>query len=217
MAVETRQASECPRELRADARRNRERILAAASAAFAEQGLDVGVAEIARRAGVGTGTLFRHFPTKRDLAVAVMVERSAETRAALADALAEPDPWRALEGLMTRTVELASRNRCIAQASSEEVLDDPRLVAIRQELLDGLATVLARCRDAGVIRPDLTPADIQVLIGAIGSMAERLCRAQPDLWRRYLRIVLDGLRPDGRGPLEPGPPDACDLQSPRLG
>lgn len=197
--------------MRADARRNRERVLAAASEAFAEEGFEVGVAEIARRAGVGTGTLFRHFPTKLDLEVAVVLERSQGMRDVLAAALAEPDPWRGFAQMMESSVEMTSCDRCIGQAVSEEMLADPRLSSLRDDMLEGIETLLERGRSAGVIRRDVAAQDVPVLSAAIGATMERYSRTQPDLWRRYLGVVLDGLRADGAAPLSPGPPDAAVL------
>jgi AcrR family transcriptional regulator len=210
--VDTTSSGEAQRSLRADARRNRERVLAAASAAFAAEGFDVGVAEIARRAGVGTGTLFRHFPTKLELEVAVILERKQEMRASVDAALAEPDPWTGFARMMTEAVEMTACDRCIGQAARPELLADERMQALRSEMLAAIEQVLARGREAGVIRPDLAAEDIPVLTGAIGMTMQRYSHAQPDLWRRYLGVVLDGLRAGGApAPLEPGPPDQAVL------
>jgi len=205
--VDTTPGGDAQRSLRADARRNRERLLAAAAAAFAEEGFDVGVAAIARRAGVGTGTLFRHFPSKLELEVAVVLERASEMRANLRAALAEPDPWEAFATLMARTVELTACDRCLGQATKPELLADPRMQELREEMLRGVEEVLRRGRDAGVLRRDVAAADIPVLASAIGATMERFSDSRPELWRRYLGVVLDGLRADGAVPLEPGPPD----------
>ncbi len=213
--VDTTTSGEAQRTLRADARRNRERVLAAASAAFAEEGFDVGVAAIARRAGVGTGTLFRHFPTKLDLEVEVVLERASEMRANLRAALDEPDPWTAFALLMERIVEQTACDRCIGQATKPDLQADPRIRALGDEMLAGVEAILARGREAGVLRRDVTAEDIPVLASAIGTTMERFGNATPDLWRRYLGVVLDGLRADGAVPLQPGPPgpdilsDAC--------
>lgn len=204
--VDTTPSGEAQRTLRADARRNRERVLAAACSAFAEEGFEVGVAAIARRAGVGTGTLFRHFPTKVDLEVAVVLERSQQMRDNLRDALAEEEPWEAFATLMTRTVELTACDRCIGQAARPELLADPRMRELRDEMMSGIETILQRGREAGVLRRDVTAEDIPVLSSAIGTTMERFGSGRPDLWRRYLGVVLDGLRADGAVPLEPGPP-----------
>lgn len=202
-----------PRTLRADARRNRERLLAAACAAFAEHGFDVGVAEIARRAGVGTGTFFRHFPTKLDLEVAVVLEHSDNMRAVLAEALAEPDPWTGFELAMTRAVELMACDRCMGQAASPELLADSRMQSLRREFTEAYEELLRRGREAGAIRPDIQPEDLMVLITTVGSTMERFGQADSELWRRYLGVVLDGLRAAGAAPLSPEAPDLGALES----
>lgn len=202
------------RALRADARRNRERLLAAACSAFAEHGFDVGVAEIARRAGVGTGTFFRHFPTKLDLEVAVVLERKDAMRALMAEALAEPDPWTGFELAMTRSVELMACDRCLGQAASPELQADPRIQSMHRELMDALDELLRRGRERGVIRPDIRPEDVIVLMTTVISSMERFGQAGTDLWRRYLGVVLDGLRAAGAAPLQPGPPDMDALNAP---
>jgi AcrR family transcriptional regulator len=194
------------RAQRADARRNRERLLAAACSAFAEHGFDVGVAEIARRAGVGTGTFFRHFPTKLDLEVAVVLERKDAMLALVAEALAEPDPWSGFELAMTRSLEMMVCDRCIGQAASPELFADPRIQEMHREVTEGMEELLRRGREAGVIRPDVRPEDLIVLLTTIGATMERFDGADPQLWRRYLGVVLDGLRAAGAAPLTPGPP-----------
>jgi AcrR family transcriptional regulator len=205
--VDTTPSGDAQRTQRADARRNRERILAAASEAFAEDGFDVGVAEIARRAEVGTGTLFRHFPNKLELEVAVILARKQEMRAAVDAALAEPDAWTGFAGLLTASLEMTANDRCIGQVARPELLADERMRALHREMLEGIEQVLARGRATGVIRPDLAAEDIPVLTTAIGATMQRYSSARPDLWRRYLGVVLDGLRADGAVPLSPGPPD----------
>lgn len=212
-ATDATPASE-PRALRADARRNRERLLAAACAAFAEHGFEVGVAEIARRAGVGTGTLFRHFPCKLDLEVAVVLTRAERLRAVLADALAEPDAWDAFERALTRMVELTACDRCISEASPE-VMADPRVNALRDGLLADIGRLLTRGRAAGVVRPDIQPEDVVVLTTTVAATVQRFRGTDRTLWRRYLGIVLDGLRAAGAAPLTPGPPDLGALERSR--
>jgi len=201
-----------PRALRADARRNRERLLAAACAAFAEHGYEVGVAEIARRAGVGTGTLFRHFPCKRDLEVAVMLTRAERLRRVLADALALPDAWDAFEHAMTHMVQLAACDRCISQAAPE-VVADPRVGELREALLADIERLLDRGKATRVVRGDIRAEDIVVLVTTVAATVQRLGGSDRNLWRRYLGIVLDGLRTAGAAPLTPGPPDLGALEA----
>jgi AcrR family transcriptional regulator len=201
------------RPLRADARRNHERLLAAAAEAFAEHGIEVGVAEIARRAGVGAGTLFRHFPTKHDLLLAILEDRFAEVRAALATALAEDDPWAAFERVITDGAEMQVRDRCFLQSAAAELMSDPRLREIRAEILTDVATILGRAQDAGVVRDDVRPEDMPFLLNAVGGAIARMDPVRPDLWRRYLGVVLDGLRPHGATPLHPPPPTLEELDA----
>jgi AcrR family transcriptional regulator len=200
----------CKRAQRADARRNRQRVLDAAARCFAEDGSDAAVAEIARRAGVGTGTLFRHFPTKHDLLVAVMEERFASARATLEAALAEPDPWAAFALLLADGAELQVRNRCLMEAKTPEIMADPTLARMRAELLAGVRTVVERAQAAGVVRDDVVAEDVSMLMGAVASTAGQLGAVRPDVWRRYLAVVLEGLRPSDR-PLGTPPPSFDDL------
>jgi AcrR family transcriptional regulator len=199
-----------PRALRADARRNRERILDAAALAFAEGGIEVGVAEIARRAGVGTGTLFRHFATKHDLLVAVMLDRCGEMRATLHAAHEEPDPWKALVRVLSDVAQLQASDRCFKSLKTSELMSEPSVQAVTRELFAQFGTIVGRAKAAGVLREDVVTEDLPQLTDAIGNVAAQWSEVRPDLWRRYLAIILDGLRPGG-SPLEAAPPTLEDL------
>lgn len=198
------------RVLRADARRNRARILDAAALAFAEGGIDVGVAEIARRAGVGTGTLFRHFATKHELLVAVMLDRTEEMRASLLAARAEPDPWTALVRVLSEGAEVHARDRCFKSLKTAELMSEPAVQAVSEELFVHFREIVERAQAAGVLRDDVVMEDLPQLIDAIGNVAAQWQVARPDLWRRYLAIILDGLRPGG-SPLGAAAPTLDDL------
>ncbi|MCW2954246.1 MAG: transcriptional regulator, TetR family [Conexibacter sp.] len=199
-----------PRAKRADARRNRERILDAAALAFAEGGTEVGVAEIARRAGVGTGTLFRHFATKHDLLVAVMLDRCEEMRDALRAAHEEPDPWTALVRVLSEGAQLQARDRCFKALKTSELMSEPSVQALSRELFAQLGTIVERAKAAGVLREDVVTEDLPQLTDAIGNVAAQWSEVRPDLWRRYLTIILDGLRPGG-SPLDAEAPTLEDL------
>ncbi len=198
------------RALRADARRNRARILDAAALAFAEGGIDVGVAEIARRAGVGTGTLFRHFATKHDLLLAVMLDRSTEMREMLRAAQEEPDPWTALVRVLSESALMQARDRCFKALKTSELMDEPAMREISEELFAGFGTIVDRAKAAGVLREDVVPEDLPQLTDAIGNVAAQWSTVRPDLWQRYLVIILDGLRPGG-SPLGAVAPTMEDL------
>lgn len=193
------------RPLRADARRNRERVLAAASAVFAEEGSEASVAEIARRAGVGVGTLFRHFPTKRDLMLANLEAGFDEIRTAVDEALAMEDAWQALVHVLTVCAEIQARDRGFLDAVGPELFGEPTMQLRNEEQMAVMTRIVEHARAAGVVRDDLRAEDLPFLLSALGG-ATRTCRntqheTPPDLWRRYLGIVLDGLRPSGATPL----------------
>jgi AcrR family transcriptional regulator len=185
--------------LRADARRNLERILEAARSVFAEEGLEASVAEVAERAGVGTATIFRRFPTKDDL-VAAMLERELEAFIPRAKAAAEADdPSAGLADLFSAVVEGFITDRCFSQASGGDLFERPRMQELVGELTAAIEELLRRARKAGVIRRDVVAEDIGFLVNAIGLAGERLEHSAPGVWRRYVEIVLAGLAPqDGR-------------------
>lgn len=205
---ETAKAEDRP--LRADARRNRELILCAARQAFAEQGPDVAVAEILRIAGVGSGTLFRHFPTKQDLLLAVLVQTFDSLAEEVERALAIDDPWEALVQVLTLTAQMQSKDQAFLASVGPELFTEPSLQASNEEMMGRIGLVIERAQDAGVLRDDIRATDLPFLVSAIGGATDSCvgCQAtgSPELWRRYLQIVLDGLRPGGASPLpEPAP------------
>ena len=196
-----------PSVLRADAARNRERIIAAAAAVFAERGLDAATAEIAHRADVGEATLFRRFPTKDELIDAI-IETRMEEMAALADAAAEdPDPAIALERLMQDLVKQFSRDKGFFEAAGERCMNDPKFRPLREHGMEAVGRLLKRAQDAGAIRTDLSPSDISFLAGsAMYALEVSKPGLRDDLWKRYLRVILDGMKPDGASKLRPGAP-----------
>jgi AcrR family transcriptional regulator len=198
--------------LRADAERNRLHILEAAAAAFADGGLDVPVAEIARRAGVGPGTLFRRFPTKDDLVIAIVEQRLEEISALLDAALANPDPWAGFVECMEAAVTMQVRDRGVLQAVGERFFGDPRMRALKAKLNPKLEALLERAQEAGAVRDDVEHQDISVLMQAAAHAACVMPTCEPDLSRRYLSIMLDGLRPAAARPLPVCAPDVEALE-----
>ncbi|HKP20644.1 MAG TPA: helix-turn-helix domain-containing protein, partial [Thermoleophilaceae bacterium] len=193
-----------PSALRADAARNRELIIAAAAAVFAERGLDAATAEIAHRAGVGEATLFRRFPTKDDLIDAI-IETRMEELAVLADAAADAeDPAAALERFMQDLVKQFSRDKGFFEAAGERCVNDPKFQSQRERGMEAVGRLLRRAQDAGAVRTDLSPADISFLAGsAMYAMEVRKPGLRDDLWKRYLRVILDGMKPEGASKLRP--------------
>jgi AcrR family transcriptional regulator len=193
--------------LRADAARNRLRILAAAADVFAERGLDASTAEIARRAGVGEATLFRRFPSKFDLVVAILAEHMDGVIATAQECLEEPDPWRSVERFLTAMVEQQVHDQGALDAVKDECLTSPVLAGRRKRIMELIGRLLRRAQDAGVVRDDLTAPDVALLTAAAGSMSGiAFPGLRPDLWRRYLGVILDGMRPEGATKLRPPPP-----------
>jgi AcrR family transcriptional regulator len=190
--------------MRADARRNRERILGAARATFAECGSDAQMDEIARRAGVGVGTLYRHFPTK-DALVGELVQIKLGDFAARARAKFEEDerPWESFADLMREQAEIAasdaSQQRMIFAMTHDALEQAAPTIA---ELVDANQALIDRAKAAGVIREDLVVEDIRTLMCGLGSiMAADALGVMPYDWRRHLEFVLAGMRagcPDTR-------------------
>lgn len=192
------------RPLRVDAARNRSLLLAAAEDEFAERGLSASVADIARRAGVAKGTLFRHFVSKDDLIVAVVSEHIAALTRVARSLTQAPDPGAALfEFLSVAAERRQQRNLTFLQSVGE---GDPRVVAVRDELLASIGALVDRGHEAGALRPDVTVIDVFLLLCAPVHVVENLPEPPPDLWQRYLAIIFDGLRPVGASPLPQPPP-----------
>jgi AcrR family transcriptional regulator len=188
------------RPLRRDAERNRQRILEAARELFAERGLGVSLDEIARHAGVGVGTVYRRFPDKEQLIDALFEARLGEILAAATDSLAMPDPWDALAHFLERSLELQVEDRALKELLLGTSTAHARIERGRQQIQPVVEAVLDRAQQAGVVREDLTVADLLMLQHAIGEAAEYTREVAPEVWRRIMVIALDGLRPDRRRP-----------------
>jgi AcrR family transcriptional regulator len=200
-----------PRPQRADAQRNRARILEAAQVVFAAEGIEAPVDTIAEKAGVGVGTLYRHFPTKEKLCEAILLDRLAELTAD-ARALAEaPDPTAAFFGFLEHFVEEGAAKRDLMVAVAGAGLEfEASTAAVKDALRDAVAELLRRAQSAGAVRPDVTSTMVVSLVGATCQAAAHAGSAPAvDM----LAIVCDGLRPQRRAP-ELSPELSPDL-SPR--
>jgi AcrR family transcriptional regulator len=184
-------SSTVTRPLRADARRNRERVLAAARKTFASDGLDAQMDDVARRAGVGVGTVYRHFPTKEALVEAVAAAGYEEICAIGRDALEQEDPWQAFSDFMWRGARLHrdDRAQCELNATRPDVVR--RVAGDKRELLGMVAQLIERGQRAGVLRADLSADDMPMIWCSLGAAMQQ---SDDDRWERYLEVVLDGLR-----------------------
>ena len=187
-------------KLRADALRNRRRVLDAAAEVFAERGLDAGVDEIARRAGVGHATVFRRFPTKDALVTELLLDR-LRTVLALCERCLEDEPDAGFRRFLEGAVAMQTADRSLFDALGGRVPPGEELLEIQQRVVGRVALILDRAQTAGIVRADVTAADIPFLVTAVSFAGGSCARFSPEVWRRYLAIVLDGLRPDGATPL----------------
>ena len=194
-----------PRTLRSDAERNRRLVLEAAAAAFAEDGLEVGMAAIARRAGVGNATVFRRFPSKDVLIEAIIEEKIDEVLVAARSAAEIEDPWQALVTCLETTAELQARDRGFFQATEQFLLDHPDLLRRHRPIIEALEPLIERAQRAGVVRDDVTTLDVIGLVKGSVACLPPSRDLRLDGWRRFLALLLDALRPEAATPL-PVPP-----------
>jgi AcrR family transcriptional regulator len=179
-----------PRPKRADARRNYEKVLAAARQAFAEGGESTALEEIARRAGVGIGTLYRHFPNRQALLEALYVGEVDEICRSAAE-LEDADPWEALNSWFERFIGYIATKQALAAELLNYLDHDASLFKVcRAALFEAGEPLLERAQDAGVVRPDVNIAEVMQMVIGIG----KLPATEPGQIEHILRIALDGLR-----------------------
>jgi AcrR family transcriptional regulator len=184
------------RPLRADAERNRKLLLDAAAEVFAEQGLEGSTAEIARRAGVGHGTVFRRFPTKDDLVAAIVADRLGEITQSARALLADAPPAGGVLAFMAELARIHVRDRGLIEAvNGTRALADPKVHDAHGALMDVLEELVKADREAGLIREDLGAFDVMALSKAVASACEPGIASAG--WKRYLAVVAAGLRPTG--------------------
>jgi AcrR family transcriptional regulator len=185
---------------RRDARRNHELLVAAAREVFAEQGIDASLEEIARRAGLGIGTLYRHFATREELVAAIVEQRFGELGAVAEAAAGEPDGWSAFVHFLERTLELQAGDRVLKDVLMRYPPGAGRLASAREELRALFEQVLVRAREQGTLRDDFTFSDLALLFWSFAPLIDATAEVAPNAWRRHLRWVLDGLRVDAASP-----------------
>lgn len=184
-----------PRVMRADARRNYERLLAEARSAFAEHGTDASLEDVARRAGVGIGTLYRHFPNRRALMSAVFEEAVSDLLARSRELLEAPQPCTALVDWLREIITHASEYRGLARALMSASRDDgSHLARCSGPMREAGSALLLRAQEAGAVRPDVSIGDLLQLTNAIALAAEET-PDDPALADRLLSLTLRGLKP----------------------
>ncbi len=179
---------------RADARRNRAKILEAARAAFAEDGLDAQMPDIARRAGVGVGTLYRHHPTK-DALVSALAQDHFTRLGALAEGLCgEQDAWDALRELIWTSARRFSEDRGLAEIAAKQPQAIQQAVDEQDRLVGHVARLVERAKAEGFVREDATADDVGTIMCGLGAVCRMQDVGKPVSWERYVTLMLAGLR-----------------------
>jgi AcrR family transcriptional regulator len=184
--------------LRKDAARNRDRLLAAAAELFALHGLDVTLNDIAHHAGVGVGTAYRRFSNKEELIDALFEQRLQDVAAVAHEALAEADAWPGLVTFLERSLEMQFGDRGLNQIMTRSTLDRARLTDAKDRIAPLIEQLVLKAQQARVVRPDLDPTDIIFMQLALSAIMDRSRTLAPELYRRYLALFLDGIRPHRR-------------------
>lgn len=195
MNVEESSGARPGRLLRADAERNRQRILAAAAELFTERGLEPSLDDVARHAGVGVGTVYRRFPDKASLADALFDERIDALVALAEQAQAEPDAWAALVSFLERSGEMLVSNRGLRQILMFAAEGHDRGICARDRMRPAIESLIERAQADGQVRADLRPTDVPMIEFMVAAAAEYAWQVRPTVWRRYLALILDALRP----------------------
>jgi AcrR family transcriptional regulator len=177
------------RPLRADAERNRRRLLDAAEDLFCQRGLDVGVGEIADHAGVGRGTLFRNFPSKEHLIAAIVVERMTDAVGRGRELVSAEDPVEALFQFLEEIVGRQHLDRALFEAVADTFLANPEIRAAHAELVAALDALLSRAQRAGAVREDIGALDLLMLIKGVCEAASAFAHVNPGIAERQLDLV----------------------------
>jgi AcrR family transcriptional regulator len=184
------------RGLRADARRNRQAVIAAAKKLFADQGLDAQMPDVAKAAKVGVGTVYRHFPTKEDLIAALAGERFERLAEQARESLGADDAWEALCDFIRFSAQLQADDRglCEVMGSRPEVMNEAALAVGLDKLCEKL---VKRAQRSGELRKDLQWEDIPMIACGLGRITQATVGPAAGRWPRFVEIILDGLRAPG--------------------
>jgi len=185
----------CDRPLRRDAERNRQRILAAAAELLSERGLDATLDDVARAAGVGVGTVYRRFPDKESLIEELFRDRVDAMVKLAEQALTEPDPWQALVSYLEMATEIMAANTGLRQLLMFATYGKDRICYARDQMRPVVSKLVERAQAAGVLRADFDASDVKLIAYMLASAADYAATTKPEVWRRYLAMLIDGLRP----------------------
>ena len=193
---------EAPRPLRKDAVRNRQLLVEAGREVFAERGLDASLDDVARKAGLGVGTAYRHFANKYELAQAIFTEAIEDIVALAEDALTRDDPWDGLVQFLEGAAAAQTADRGLREVMMG-VYDPSKMEEVNERISIPMRELVARAHAQGTLRTDVEMSDIGVVILMLCTVADFTGDDVPDLWRRYLPMLLAGLRADVELPVPP--------------
>jgi AcrR family transcriptional regulator len=195
-------AAAVDRPARADARRNREAVIAAARMLFADRGLDAQIPDVAKAANVGVGTVYRHFPAKDDLIAALVTERFERLADAARESLESTDPWEGFAQFIRFAGQIQADDRalCEVMGSRPHLMDSAARAAGLPELAEQL---VARAQRSGQLRADLQWEDVPMIACGLGSATNAAPAPSSGRWPRLVEIILDGLRAPGSAALPP--------------
>ena len=197
--------------LRRDAARNRQRILEAAADLFRQRGRSASLNDIAHHAGVGVGTVYRHFPDRDRLIDGLFEQRFEELVAHMAEALADPDPWHGLTSFTRAAADLQADDRGIKDLLTGGHVGLERITRLRARLMPMGEELVRRAHESGDLRPDIEAADMPLIQGILGLLIDASGEIEPQLYRRYLDIMIRGIAADpDREPPIAGPAPELD-------
>jgi AcrR family transcriptional regulator len=196
--------------LRADAERNRQRIVTAARQAFAELGLDVPMEDIARRAGVGVGTLYRRYPSRADLIAAAFETKMTAYADTARQALADPDPWRGFCDFVERICAMQAGDRGFTTALTMTFPTAKRFEADRERAFADFIALVGRAKTAGKLRADFAAVDMPMFLMANAGVLTATADAAPETWRRLVGYLLQACAAPAAQPL-PAPPTSRQI------
>ncbi|MBL1074792.1 TetR/AcrR family transcriptional regulator [Nocardia sp. 2] len=186
-----------PRRLRADAARNQQRIIAAARELFADRGLEVTLDDVAERAGVGVGTVYRRFANKQELISEVFDQMITELGHEVETALHHTDPWEGLVGLFDYACRHMAANRGFSEVVLELHDSMDRFVCMKERIAPGMSAVISRAKEAGALQPEIETSDFFAMVNMVDGVAGFARTVNPDVWQRYMAVILNGVRGDG--------------------
>jgi len=187
------------RRLRRDAERNRQRILAAAAEVFTQRGLEATLDDVARAAGVGVGTVYRRFPDKESLIGELFKDRIDALVAVAEDACAVADPWQGLVSYLEFAARSMAGDLGLRQLMMYAAYGREQVAYASNRMRPVVTRLVERAQAAGELRDDFRAPDVKLIVFMLASVAEYTYRVQPDIWRRYLTLIIDGMRPHRDG------------------